>query len=76
MTQIMLTPEQTAQLADAGDVVVVLDASGKQVGQISRVGVVFSAERIAAAKERLGTEQGGVTTAQLLANLQRLSEAR
>jgi len=76
MTQIMLTPEQTAQLASAEDVVVVVDSSGKQVGQISRKGMVFSAQRIAAAKERLRTEQGGVTTARLLANLQRLGESR
>ena len=77
MTQIVLTPEQTLQLSGvAEDPIVLLDASGKRIGQVTReAGVVFAAARIAVAKQRLTSETGGITTADLLAKLQSLGNS-
>lgn len=73
MTQITLTAEQTALLTSAVEPVIVLDPAGKRLGQISRQReMVFSPERIAAARQRLRTETGGVTTAELLNKLNSL----
>jgi hypothetical protein len=69
MTQITLTPEQTEQLKGAHDTVLVVDATGKVVGELTRI--VFSDERIAEAKRRIRTESSGVTTQELLRKLQR-----
>jgi hypothetical protein len=76
MTHITLTSEQTAQLSGTTeDHIVLLDATGKRVGQIRREpSLVFSADRIAEAKQLLRTEAGGVTTAELLVKLQSLGE--
>jgi hypothetical protein len=76
MTQIVLTPEQSALFRSADDAIVLLDAAGQPLGQISRgSSFVFSPSRIAAAKRRMHTESGGITTAELMKKLQSLGDA-
>lgn len=76
MTQISLTPEQTAVLASASGPVVLVDANGNRVGHLALDSeIVFSPERIAEAKRRLETETGGVTTAELLKKLAALGDS-
>jgi hypothetical protein len=73
MTQIILTAEQSAVLAGAADPVVVLDPAGNRLGQISREKeIVFSPARIAEARQRLRTETGGASTAEVLEKLRKL----
>src|SRR4051812_44983478 len=65
-------PEQTALLSGADGAVLVVDANDRRVGQLgTETGTAFSPERIAAARPRLRSESGGITTAELLARMQK-----
>lgn len=71
MTQIVLTSDQIALLSQVAGPVVLVDANGHPVGQATRSpGIVFSPDRIAAAKTRLGEQDSGKSTAEVLKKLQ------
>ena len=75
MVQIVLTPEQSALLADAKGPVVLVNHQGQTVAHISEQDLApsrFGSERLKAAAAKIGKDGPYVTTAELLAKLQRL----
>jgi len=76
MTQITLTPEQTAALNQAVGPVVLVDAAGQQVGQVApRSSSHFTAEELAEMERRIGKDGPYITTDELLAKLQAMDRA-
>lgn len=74
MTQIVLTAEQSTQLASAQGPVVLVNPQGQAVGEVSPKYAPsrFSPERLAAAAAKQGKDGPYITTAELLDRLSKL----
>ena len=76
MNQIILTPEQAAQLQQAAGPFVLVDPCGKAVGSVGPPPVAlshFTPAEIAEAEAGIGREGRGITSAELLSRLRKLS---
>jgi hypothetical protein len=72
MIQIVLDEQQSAKVAQANDDVQVMDAKGRQVGYLRRIG--FSPEEIEEARRRLHSEGTWYTSEQVFQRLRELEE--
>lgn len=78
MTQIVLTAEQSTQLASAQGRVVLVNPQGQTVGDVSPKYAPsrFSPEEIAAAEAKISMDGPYITTAELLDRLKKLDPRR
>jgi len=74
MTQIVLTSEQVAQLTDAEAPFVLVNPEGRSVGHVEYAPSCFTPDELAEASARIGKEGLGITTAELLARLEKLKQ--
>ena len=79
MVQIVLTPEQSALLANAEGPVLLVNNHGQTVGSVVERELApsrFDPERLNAAAAKIGKDSPYVTTAELLEKLRKLDPTR